>query len=113
VSPATLLDTLFSTVTGWTLGGRAGGWHESSGGATMSGGGRGRMGSDPQHEQADPPALANRAGVLADLARAVDEAWASFDEPRPREPELDAELVRRLGEPLPEGAGDAESALAD
>ncbi|MBX6763279.1 MAG: aminotransferase class V-fold PLP-dependent enzyme [Rubrobacteraceae bacterium] len=73
----------------------------------------GRMGSAPQHEQVDLPALANRAGVLSDLGRVVAEAWASFDAPRPREPELDEELVRRLGEPLPEGAGDAESALAD
>jgi aromatic-L-amino-acid/L-tryptophan decarboxylase len=72
-----------------------------------------RMGSGPQHEQADLPALANREGVLADLGRVIADAWASFDRPRPDEPELDPALVERLAAPLPEEAGDAEEAVAD
>jgi aromatic-L-amino-acid/L-tryptophan decarboxylase len=72
-----------------------------------------RMGSGPQHEQADLPALANREGVLADLSRVIADAWASFDSPRPDEPELDPALVERLAAALPEAAGDAEEAVAD
>src|SRR5215207_7129947 len=71
------------------------------------------MGSRPQHELADLPALADREGVLADLSRVIADAWASFDAPRPTEPELDPELAARLATPLPEPAGDAEAALAD
>jgi aromatic-L-amino-acid/L-tryptophan decarboxylase len=71
------------------------------------------MGSGPQHEQADLPALANREGVLADLSRVIADAWASFDSPRPDEPELDPALVERLAAALPEAAGDAEEAVAD
>jgi aromatic-L-amino-acid decarboxylase len=71
------------------------------------------MGSGPQHEQADLPALANREGVLADLSRVIADAWASFDNPRPDEPELEPALVERLAAALPEEAGDAEAALAD
>ena len=72
-----------------------------------------RMGSRPQHELADLPALADREGVLADLGRVIADAWASFDSPRPTEPELDPELAARFAAPLPEPAGDAEAALAD
>ncbi len=72
-----------------------------------------RMGSAPQHEQADLPALADREGVLADLERVICDAWASFDRPRASEPELDEDLATRLGSPLPEEAGDAEAALGD
>jgi aromatic-L-amino-acid/L-tryptophan decarboxylase len=71
------------------------------------------MGPAPQHEQADLPALADREGVLSDLARVIADAWTSFDAPRTSEPRLDGALVERLGAPLPEGAGDAEEALAD
>ena len=71
------------------------------------------MGAAPQHEQADLPALADREGVLADLARVICEAWESFDAPRPSEPQLDEALAARLGAPLPEDAGDAEAALDD
>ena len=71
------------------------------------------MGSRPQHELADLPALADREGVLADLGRVIADAWASFDSPRPTEPELDPELAARFAAPLPEPAGDAEAALAD
>jgi aromatic-L-amino-acid/L-tryptophan decarboxylase len=72
-----------------------------------------RMGSAPQHEQADLPALADREGVLADLERVICDAWASFDRPRAAEPELDEALISRLVTPLPEEAGDAEAALDD
>ena len=72
-----------------------------------------RMGSGPQHEQVDLPALADREGVLADLTRVIADAWASFDSPRISEPELDPALAARLGTALPEDAGDAEAALAD
>ena len=72
-----------------------------------------RMGSAPQHEQADLPALADREGVLGDLVRVICDAWTSFDAPRPSEPRLDEALAARLGAPLPEGAGDAEAALDD
>src|SRR3712207_5781845 len=72
-----------------------------------------RMGSAPQHEQADLPALADREGVLEDLARVICEAWASFDAPRASEPKLDEALAARLEAPLPEDAGDAEAVLDD
>ena len=71
------------------------------------------MGAAPQHEQADLPALADREGVLADLDRVICEAWASFDAPRPSEPELDEALTARLKGPLPEEAGDAGAAVDD
>ena len=71
------------------------------------------MGSAPQHEQADLPALADREGVLGDLGRAIAEAWTSFDSPRIAEPELDPVLAARLEAPLPDAAGDAQQALAD
>ncbi len=71
------------------------------------------MGSAPQHEQADLPALANREGVLTDLSRVITDAWASFDVPRSSEPQLSDALAARLEAPLPEEAGDAEEALED
>ena len=72
------------------------------------------MGSAPQHDQADLPALADRDGVLADLARTIGAAWGSFDHPRPHEPTIeDEELRARLSTALPEEPGDAEHALAD
>jgi len=72
-----------------------------------------RMGREPQHEQAELPALANREGVLADLSRVIAEAWASFDTPRVAEPHLDDELVARLRASLPDAPGDAEATVAD
>ena len=59
------------------------------------------------------PGLADRATVLANLSRLIDEAWASFDEPRLTEPELGADLVARLRRPLPDMPGDEDQALAD
>ena len=72
------------------------------------------MGSAPQHDQAELPALADRDGVLADLARTIGAAWASFDHPRPHEPAIEDDALReRLCAPLPDAPGDAEHALAD
>jgi aromatic-L-amino-acid decarboxylase len=59
------------------------------------------------------PGLADRATVLANLGRLIDEAWSSFDEPRVSEPELSAELSARLRQPLPESPGEEDQALAD
>jgi aromatic-L-amino-acid/L-tryptophan decarboxylase len=72
-----------------------------------------RTRSGAQHEQAALPALADREGVLADLSRVIADAWASFDTPRPSEPELDPALAERFGAQLPEHAGDTDAALAD
>jgi aromatic-L-amino-acid decarboxylase len=72
-----------------------------------------RMGPGAQHEQADLPALADREGVLADLSRVIADAWASFDTPRPTEPQLTGDLRERLAAALPDAPGDAEAALAD
>ena len=71
------------------------------------------MGSAPQHEQADLPALADREGVLADLGRVIADAWDSFDTPRSAEPHLDPALAERLTAALSDEPGDAEAALAD
>lgn len=59
------------------------------------------------------PGLSDRATVLANLGRLIDEAWSSFDEPRVTEPELSAELSARLHAPLPQAPGDEQQALAD
>ena len=61
----------------------------------------------------DPRALVGREAVLADLARVIADAWASFDKPRISEPELDPALGERFETPLPGPPGDSESALAD
>jgi aromatic-L-amino-acid/L-tryptophan decarboxylase len=58
-------------------------------------------------------ALADRDGVLRDLSRYLAAAWASFDNPRAREPEADAELLSRLNAALPTEAGDLHAALDD
>jgi aromatic-L-amino-acid decarboxylase len=59
------------------------------------------------------PGLADRATVLANLGRLIDEAWASFDEPRLSEPEIGPELLARLREPLPDDPGEEDQVLAD
>src|SRR5690242_17712071 len=71
------------------------------------------MGPGSQHEQAALPALADREGVLRDVSRHLAAAWASFDHPRPAEPEVDAELLERLDADLPEQPGDPQAALGD
>ena len=58
-------------------------------------------------------ALADRDGVLRDLSRYLAAAWASFDNPRAREPEPDADLLSRLSAALPAEAGDLHAALDD
>jgi len=58
-------------------------------------------------------ALADRAGVLAELTRHLAAAWDSFDRPRPAEPQPDAELVERLSTPLPDAPSDARGAIDD
>jgi aromatic-L-amino-acid/L-tryptophan decarboxylase len=72
-----------------------------------------RRGPAPQHEVVHLPALVDRESVLVSLERVICDAWASFDRSRISEPELDEELAARLDAPLPEEAGDAETALAD
>jgi len=69
--------------------------------------------SHPQEPAPTRPGLSDRATVLANLGRLIDEAWTSFDEPRVSEPELSAELTARLRTPLPEAPGEEEQALAD
>jgi aromatic-L-amino-acid/L-tryptophan decarboxylase len=58
-------------------------------------------------------ALANRDAVLRSLSRLIGEAWASFDHPRPEEPAVDAELRKRLDEPLPDRPTAPEAVLDD
>jgi len=58
-------------------------------------------------------ALADREAVLHELCRHLTDAWASFDHPRPTEPEAAPELVERLRAGLPEAPSDARTALAD
>jgi aromatic-L-amino-acid decarboxylase len=61
----------------------------------------------------DRPELADREALLALLAGHIADAWRSFDEPRPDEPLVDAELAARLREPLPEHGEAPEEVLAD
>ncbi|OMQ15905.1 hypothetical protein A7K94_0206235 [Modestobacter sp. VKM Ac-2676] len=58
-------------------------------------------------------ALADREGVLRDLSRHLAAAWASFDQPRPFEPEADPQLLERLGTALPADPSDLQAALGD
>jgi aromatic-L-amino-acid decarboxylase len=64
-------------------------------------------------ERTDPLELVDRHAVLELLAEHLREAWASFDRPRPAEPELSDELRARLATPLPDAPGDAGDALGD
>ena len=59
------------------------------------------------------PALADREAVLAALSRLIDEAWESFEHPRPEEPPIDEQVRARLSAPLPEEASDPTQVLAD
>jgi aromatic-L-amino-acid decarboxylase len=69
--------------------------------------------SPPADRIAARPGLSDRATVLANLGRLIDEAWSSFDAPRVSEPALSAELTARLRTPLPEPPGEEDQALAD
>jgi aromatic-L-amino-acid decarboxylase len=51
--------------------------------------------------------------TLSTLVSDLSAAWASFEKPRPAEPELAAALIEQLGGTLPEQPGDAQAALAD
>ncbi len=59
------------------------------------------------------PALSNRTEILQELTRHLLSAWDSFDHPRPSEPQLSTELLKRLGTPLPEQGEDPAHALGD
>jgi aromatic-L-amino-acid decarboxylase len=64
-------------------------------------------------ERTDPLELVDREAVLELLSEHLSEAWASFDRPRPAEPQLSDALRSRLSTPLPDGPADAGAALAD
>src|SRR3954462_14179523 len=64
-------------------------------------------------ERTAPLELVDRPAVLELLSRHLSEAWASFDRPRPAEPQLSDELRERLPPPLPDVPGDVECALPD
>src|SRR6202167_1357564 len=65
--------------------------------------------SEPPH----PLELIDRERVLELLTQHLGGAWASFDRPRPQEPELDPALYARLEQNLPAAPGDPEASLAD
>jgi aromatic-L-amino-acid/L-tryptophan decarboxylase len=64
-------------------------------------------------EEIHPLDLIDRGRVLELLAEHVTRAWASFDRPRPKEPQLDPALYHRLEQSLPDAPGDPEASLAD
>ncbi len=57
--------------------------------------------------------LVDRQAVLRDLSRHLASAWASFDQPRPTEPTVDADLADRLRAALPDDPSDPQAALDD
>ena len=65
--------------------------------------------SEPPH----PLELIDRERVLELLTQHLGSAWASFDQPRPKEPQLDQALFQRLSEGLPSAPGDPAASLAD
>ena len=65
--------------------------------------------SEPPH----PLELIDRERVLELLTQHLSSAWASFDQPRPQEPQLDPALYERLAQQLPGAPGDPEASLAD
>ncbi len=60
-----------------------------------------------------PLELIDRERILQLLTEHLSDAWASFDRPRPQEPQLAGELLQRLTEGLPSAPGDPEASLAD
>src|ERR1700758_4367138 len=77
---------------------------------------RRRPSRHPRRNMSEPPhplELIDRERVLALLTQHLNSAWASFERPRPKEPELDQELVERLSQGLPIEPGDPEASLAD
>ena len=67
----------------------------------------------PRKQPPHPLELIDRERVLALLGEHLSSAWESFDRPRPREPQLDPDLIERLSEGLPATPGDPEASLAD
>lgn len=63
--------------------------------------------------QPHPLELIDRERVLQLLTEHLGNAWASFDRPRPKEPQLDPELYERLAQSLPVAPGDPAASLAD
>lgn len=61
----------------------------------------------------DGSALADRESVLHVLSEYLAAAWASFDSPRPSEPECDADLIERLEAGLPQDPSNPQAALGD
>jgi aromatic-L-amino-acid/L-tryptophan decarboxylase len=66
-----------------------------------------------EHGDVGVPSLADREGVLRELSSHLAAAWASFDHPRPVEPEIDPRLIEQLATELPDQPGDPQLALAD
>lgn len=64
-------------------------------------------------EEIHPLDLIDRGRVLELLAEHLTRAWASFDRPRPKEPQLDSALYGRLEQGLPDAPGDPAASLAD
>ncbi len=65
------------------------------------------------NDDTHPLDLIDRGQVLHLLSEHLTAAWTSFDQPRPKEPQLDPALFERLAEQLPEAPGDPEASLAD
>jgi aromatic-L-amino-acid decarboxylase len=57
--------------------------------------------------------LVDRGDVLEDLVRYLRMAWESFDRPRPSEPVVDSDLLRRLVRDLPQEGSATSAALDD
>ena len=58
-------------------------------------------------------ALAERTAVLEALSRLIADAWESFERPRPAEPDIEADVLERLGASLPEAPNDPTEVLRD
>ncbi len=72
-----------------------------------------RMSGSERNPPPHPLELIDREQVLQLLTEHLSSTWASFDQPRPKEPQLDASLVARLAQALPDRPGDPEAALDD
>ena len=72
-----------------------------------------RPASPKRNESPHPLELIDREQVLQLLTQHLSSAWASFERPRPEEPELNPALVERLAESLPAAPGDPGASLAD
>ncbi len=69
--------------------------------------------ASPESDRPGYAALADREAVLAALTRLIADAWQSFARPRPAEPAVDADLLERLGQPLPQAPNNPAVVLAD